>query len=79
MNSEIEVATEVDAQGLDCPMPLLKMKLALNQLQSGQVVKLLATDPGSVKDIGSFCELSGNDLLKFTQSDGRYAYWIEKT
>lgn len=73
------VNVRVDACGLDCPMPLLKMKLALNRLAVGESVELQATDPGSVKDIRSFCDISGHLLLEFVEAGGRYCYIIEKS
>lgn len=53
----------VDAQGLACPMPLLKAKLALNQLPEGAILKIMATDAGAQRDIPSFAELAGHQLM----------------
>lgn len=76
------VDIEVDAAGLDCPMPLLKARQGLNQLESGQTLRLLATDAGSVRDIKSFAELSGNQILSFVevQKEGAalYVYILQK-
>lgn len=68
----------LDACGLECPMPLLKTKLALARLQSGQVLHVTASDPGSWRDIPAYLELSGNRLLSAQQHDGLYDYRIEK-
>ena len=54
---------ELDARGLNCPLPILRTKKALSDLQSGQVLKVLATDPGSVKDFQAFSKQTGNELL----------------
>jgi len=72
------VMLEVDATGFACPMPLLKARQGLNQLQSGQVLKVQATDAGSVRDFHSFCELSGHKMLEFIECDNRYTYFLEK-
>lgn len=70
--------TEVDATGLDCPMPLLKAKRALNAMSVGQRLRVLATDQGSVRDFQVFAEQSGHLLLDSAEVDGIYAYLLEK-
>jgi TusA-related sulfurtransferase len=74
----IKFDREVDATGLDCPMPLLKAKQALNALDSGQIVYVQATDAGSVRDFDAFCRQSGHRLLATEANDDTYHYWIEK-
>ncbi|MGH1374278.1 MAG: sulfurtransferase TusA family protein [Cellvibrionaceae bacterium] len=69
---------EVDARGLACPLPLLKAKQALNQLNGGEQLQVLATDEGSVRDFKTFAELSGNLLIESTQVDGCYRYVLQK-
>ncbi len=69
---------EVDATGLACPMPLLKAKRALNVMQVGQRLRVLATDQGSVRDFHVFAELSGHLLLDSAEIDGVYSYLLEK-
>ena len=69
---------ELDLRGLTCPLPLLKTKQALNQVEPGMVVTVHATDPGSWKDFHSFCELSGNELLKAEEREDGFFYQIEK-
>ena len=69
----------VDASGLNCPMPLLKMKMALNSLQSSEIVRLIATDPSSQRDILSFCDMSGHRLLSAQEESGCFIYFIEKS
>lgn len=74
------VAVEVDAIGLDCPMPLLKAKRALNAMRSGERLRIQATDQGSVRDFRVFAEQSGHQLLSSDESDdGIYTYLIEKS
>ena len=69
---------EVDATGLACPMPLLKAMRALNTMQAGQRLRVLATDQGSVRDFRVFVEQSGHLLLESDEADGVYRYLIEK-
>jgi TusA-related sulfurtransferase len=69
---------EVDAIGLTCPMPLLKAKRALNAMASGQHLRVLATDQGSVRDFQVFARQSGHQLLESTESDGVYIHLIRK-
>ena len=69
---------DVDAVGLDCPMPFLKAKLELNRLSSGQVLKVTATDPGSQRDLRSFAKLAGHTLLHEGAQQGLYRYWLRK-
>lgn len=74
-----QLATEVDARGLDCPLPLLKMKLALNELASGETLGLLATDSGSMRDIKAFADIAGHTLLLAEQAGSDYCYVIQKS
>ncbi len=69
---------EVDARGLDCPLPLLKAKQALNKLSSGERLRVLATDAGSVRDFRVFAEQSGHQLLESSERDGVYSYLLQK-
>lgn len=69
---------EVDAQGLACPMPLLKAKLALNSMPVGAVLKVLATDAGSQRDFRSFARLAGHSLLDETVEQAVFIYWLRK-
>ena len=68
----------VDATHLSCPMPLLKLKLGLNQLASGEIIKLIATDAGSQRDIPAFAKLAGHNLLGQQQQQGVFYYWLAK-
>lgn len=69
---------QVDATGLRCPLPLLKAKQALNQLRSGEIVEVIATDAGSVRDFHAFADLSGNRIIRFIERDGIYEYRLQK-
>jgi tRNA 2-thiouridine synthesizing protein A len=70
---------EVDAIGLACPMPLLKAKRALNGMQVGQRLRVLATDQGSVRDFRVFAEQSGHCLLHSAEANGVYTYLLQKS
>jgi tRNA 2-thiouridine synthesizing protein A len=69
---------ELDASGLNCPMPLLKAKLELNRLASGQVLKVTATDAGSQRDFRAFARLGGHALLQEEEEGGVFRYWLRK-
>jgi len=73
-----EADIELDLSGLQCPMPLLKTKLALNGMAPSQVLKVVATDPGSEKDFHLFAEHSAHQILDFQKDDSAYYYWIRK-
>ncbi|MFZ6048628.1 sulfurtransferase TusA family protein [Pseudomonas sp. CR3202] len=69
---------ELDASGLNCPLPLLKAKLELNRLPSGAVLKVIATDAGSQRDFRAFAQLAGHQLLHEEVEDGVFRYWLRK-
>jgi TusA-related sulfurtransferase len=69
---------ELDAQGLDCPLPLLKAKQVLNRLPAGAKLRVLATDPGSQRDFAAFCRIAGHQLLESAEQDGVYRYLLLK-
>lgn len=75
---EINADIEIDLSGLQCPMPLLKAKLALNSMDSTQVLKVVATDPGSEKDFQLFVDHTDHQILDFQKDDNAYFYWIKK-
>ncbi len=68
---------ELDAKGLNCPLPILRAKKALSGMQAGQVLKILATDPGSVKDFQAFCKQTGHALLEHSQADKVYTFYMK--
>jgi len=73
-----EYDQELDACGLSCPLPILRAKKALTRMASGQVLRIIATDPGSVKDFEAFSRQTGNELLESTEDDGRFFYRLRK-
>jgi tRNA 2-thiouridine synthesizing protein A len=70
---------ELDASGLNCPLPILRAKKALNKLDESQVLRIVATDPGSVKDFESFCNQTGNVLVSSGEEGGKYIFLIKKS
>lgn len=70
---------ELDARGLNCPLPILRAKKALKDLQGGQVLRILATDPGSVKDFEAFARQTGNELLDSTEAGGEFHFLLKKS
>jgi tRNA 2-thiouridine synthesizing protein A len=69
---------ELDARGLNCPLPILRAKKALNEMQSGQVLKIVATDPGSVKDFQAFSKQTGNELLSQSEADKEFVFFLKR-
>jgi len=69
---------ELDARGLNCPLPILRAKKSINELEAGQVLRIVATDPGSLKDFDSFCKQTGNELLSSEDSGGEFTFLIKK-
>jgi len=74
----MNIDMELDARGLNCPLPILRAKKSIAQLASGQVLKITATDPGSVKDIESFCKQTGNELLQSGDENGEFVFLLKK-
>ncbi len=70
---------ELDARGLNCPLPILRAKKAINGLEDGQVLKIIATDPGSVKDFEAFCKQTGNELVSTAEDGGEFTFFIKKS
>ncbi len=69
---------DLDARGLNCPLPIIKTKKALNDLGSGQVLRVASTDSGSVRDMEAFARQTGNELLASTQEGGAYLFYLKK-
>jgi len=69
---------EFDASGLACPMPIVRTKKSLADMASGQVLRVIATDPGSVSDMQAFTEQTGHTLLSSTTENKKYIFLIKK-
>jgi tRNA 2-thiouridine synthesizing protein A len=71
--------TELDASGLNCPLPILRAKKSLAGMQSGQILHIVATDPGSVKDFEAFAKQTGNELMESKEDGGKFYFLIKKS
>ena len=69
---------ELDARGLNCPLPILRAKKTLNDMSGGQVLSIIATDPGSVKDFEAFAKQTGNELMESREEGGEFYFLIKK-
>lgn len=69
---------ELDARDLNCPLPILKAKKALAELQSGEVLRIMATDPGSVRDFQAFAKQTGNTLLSHVQHGREFIFLMQR-
>jgi tRNA 2-thiouridine synthesizing protein A len=74
----MEVHKELDTRGLNCPLPILKAKKALADMTSGQVLKVVATDPGSVRDFQAFARQTGNELLEQQTKEAEYVHFLRR-
>ena len=69
---------ELDARGLKCPLPILRAKKSLAEMTSGQVLRIVATDPGSVKDFAAFAKQTGNELLSSAENNKEFEFYIKR-
>jgi tRNA 2-thiouridine synthesizing protein A len=76
--SLIEFDLEVDASGLNCPLPLLRLKKALMEVDNGNVVKIIATDPAAHLDIGVYVDQTGHQIIEFTRQENVQVFFIRK-
>lgn len=73
-----DVDKELDARGLNCPLPILRTKQSLAGMVSGQILKIIATDPGSVIDFQVFAEQTGNELLSLSEVEREFIFLLKK-
>ncbi|MEN8107746.1 MAG: sulfurtransferase TusA family protein [Pseudomonadota bacterium] len=74
-----DVTEILDARGLNCPLPILKTRKAIDRLSAGEVLEVISSDPGSVKDMATFCNETGNHLVSSSESVDGYVFLIAKT
>ncbi|HEY6087960.1 MAG TPA: sulfurtransferase TusA family protein [Burkholderiaceae bacterium] len=74
----MEAQQELDTRGLNCPLPILKAKKALADMLSGEVLKVVATDPGSVRDFQAFSRQTGNELVEQTSTDKEFVHYLRR-
>lgn len=73
-----KIDKELDARGLVCPLPILRTKQSLAEMTSGQILKIVATDPGATIDFQVFAEQTGNDLLSMSETDEEFIFILKK-
>ncbi|HSN31415.1 MAG TPA: sulfurtransferase TusA family protein [Ideonella sp.] len=69
---------ELDTRGLNCPLPILKAKKALADMRSGEVLKVVSTDPGSMRDFQAFARQTGNELVEQSASNDEFVHWLRR-
>jgi tRNA 2-thiouridine synthesizing protein A len=74
----MEVNKELDTRGLNCPLPILKAKKALAEMHAGELLRVVCTDPGSMRDFQAFARQTGNQLLEQTQNDSEYVHVLRR-
>ena len=74
----VTVAKTLDVKGLSCPLPIVKTSKAVKEIASGELIEVLATDPGSVQDFTAWCRSTGNELVEQSHEDGVFRYVIRK-
>jgi tRNA 2-thiouridine synthesizing protein A len=78
LESLVHFDREVDARGLNCPLPILRTKKTLNDMSSGQVLRILATDPAAVRDFQAFAKQTGNQLLQHGEQNGAFFFLLKR-
>lgn len=74
----MEYHKELDARGLNCPLPILKAKKALAEMSSGEILRVLATDPGSVRDFQAFARQTGNTLIDHSENGDEFTFFMKR-
>lgn len=74
----MEFHKELDARGLNCPLPILKAKKALAEMASGEILRVIATDPGSVRDFQAFARQTGNDLVGQSENNKEFTFFMKR-
>ena len=74
----MEIDRNLDVKGLNCPLPILRTKKALAEMESGQVLRVQATDPGSVKDFAAFAKQTGNELLEQKEENRVFEFYLKR-
>jgi len=74
----MDATRELDTRGLNCPLPILKAKKALAEMSSGELLRVVSTDPGSVRDFQAFARQTGNELVEQSQVGNDYAHLLRR-
>jgi len=75
---DLVIALDLDCRGMNCPLPILKTKKAITGLASGDVLRVVATDPGSIADMAAFSRRTGNEIIEQNEGDGEYTFIFRK-
>lgn len=78
MSDDIEVAKVMDLKGLACPMPVVKVSKGIKEVEVGQVIEAVTTDPGSLTDFPAWARTSGNEIVDTIQGDGEITFYIKR-
>ncbi len=78
MSEEIKADKIMDLKGLPCPQPVIKVSKGIKEIQIGQILKAITTDPGALADFPAWARTSGNEILKTEQSEGNITFWIKR-
>ena len=73
----MEFNKELDARGLNCPLPILRCKKGMAEIGAGEVLKVMATDPGSVKDFQAFCKQTGHELVEHSEANREFTFFMK--
>lgn len=79
MNDDIKADKVMDLKGLPCPMPIVKVSKGINDVEIGQVIEAISTDPGSLSDFPAWARTSGNEILKTEQDGNEYRFYIKRS
>lgn len=79
MSTQVKIDEVLDCKGLSCPLPILKTKQTVDKMVVGQVLEMIATDPGSVRDMDSWSRRTGHEIMETRHADGLYRYIIRKS
>lgn len=74
----LEITRELDTRGLNCPLPILKTKKALGEMRAGEVLRVVSTDPGSVRDFQAFCRQTGHDLVEQQTAEAEFVHVLRR-
>ena len=77
-NNQVKYDQTLDARGLNCPLPILKAKLALNKMQAGEILHVEATDPHSIIDFEAYCARTGHEIIQTREEDGVIEFFIRR-
>jgi tRNA 2-thiouridine synthesizing protein A len=78
MNEEIKVDKSMDLKGLPCPMPVVKVSKGIKEVEVGQILEAVTSDPGSLADFPAWAKTSGNEIIKTDQGDGAITFYIKR-